>query len=148
VIITATVVVVPQTDRSAREILPHWLPLLPAGPTYDAVRELLGAFDGGAWPLDSAGEDVADDYLLAQAWVFEVVLQVFAPLFPPGTPRFSVGAANPGTGLPTSAPNQRFAAMVALLSNPSTAGLLRHDWLAGRAWDELVVGALDTALQR
>ena len=38
--------------------------------------------------------------------------------------------------------------MVALLSDPDAAGLLSFDWLQGRDWNELVLAALDTALQR
>ena len=70
-----------QTDRAAREILlPFWLPLLPAaggGEPYATVLELLSGFDGGAWPEENNGEDVADDYLLAVRMI-RTYIQVLA----------------------------------------------------------------------
>ena len=85
-----------QTDRMAAEILPFWLPFLPADHVkYDEARELLADFDGSAWPASiPLASAISDGYILANAWLFEVMVQLFEPLFPPGTPRFSI----PGLG--------------------------------------------------
>jgi hypothetical protein len=104
--------------------------------------------------------------LFQNAWLFEVINQLFGSAFPSGTPRFSISTVG-AAGLPTSTPNQRFPAIVALLSQtnfsvgedkvngvqrslrePQARSQLSYDWLQGRDWEELVVAALHTALER
>ena len=136
-----------QTDRAAREILPYWIPFLsPEDPVYAEVIELVAGYDGGAWPLENNGVDMDDSFVFVNAWLFAVIRKVFGAVFSPGTPRFSIGAVGQA-GLPNSAPNQRFAAMIALLSDPEGSTLLKHDWLDGRVWEDVVLSALDATLE-
>ena len=50
--------------------------------------------------------------------------------------------------LPSSSPNQRFSAIIALLADPGTVPLLKFDWLGERELGEVVLSSLDTVLQR
>ena len=92
-----------------------------------------------------------------------MIKQLFGSTFPSGTPRFSIGAVG-ADALPTSSPNQRFPAIVALLSQANSSVEVDHtadsmelerpkrelayDWLQGRVWEELVLAALHTVLER
>ena len=78
-----------QVDRASTEFLADWLAFLPQQPQddrYDAVRELVDLYRGFAWPERSGdgadvGSDISDDYLLVNAWVYQVIQRVFGTTF-------------------------------------------------------------------
>jgi len=147
-----------QVDRFAEQIWPIWKNLLPNRTEFNEVRALLDGFNGDAW-TDVTANDLDDGYVLANSWLFRVIEEIFGPTFS-GT-RFSIPsiADQAKVPLPRSGPNQRYAALITLLSrgfvgnvDEETSGglfsdFLHHQWVdSNDAFVRIVLDALDQTL--